>query len=190
MTDPTKDFFDLIVEPAIDEYLDAECALTAAEGAGDPAGLEAARALALRRARTAAIELHQFADRVMINGPAWAPPGTIKQLRDWLRTNQGRQINGQPVEDFHLLLDVANAFKHAQLTHTRDRAWLVQDDKVVVSSATGFGELGWGEGKWGGAQAIIIEKTDGKKRAMSLMLSTVRDAWRSAMSTGAGGAGA
>ena len=188
MTDPTKDFFDLIVEPAIDEYLDAECALTAAEGAGDPAGLEAARALALRRARTAAIELHQFADRVMTNGPAWAPTGTITHLRDWLRTNHGRQINGQPVEDFDLLHDVADAFKHAQLT--RDWPWLVQDDKVVVSSATGFGELGWGEATWSGVQAITIEKTDGKKRAMSLMLSTVRDAWRSAMSTGAGGAAA
>lgn len=178
MSDSAQDFFDAVVAPALAEYRDAEVELTKASLDGDANRLEAALALVFRRARTAAIELHQFTDRVVTEHPAWAPALANEATRKWLMSNH---CSRRP-DDVHVLHDVADAFKHAKLTRQRkDRPWLVASDKAVVSIATGFGELGWGEGKWSGVAQTIIEQPDGRKRALSFVLETAEDAWLRAM---------
>ncbi len=176
-TDAATEFFELIVEPAIAEYDDAENVLTDAtvNGIGSP---DDARALVLRRARTASIELHQFTGRVLASAPRWSRGSKIDQIRDWLRTGFVRRVNGQPVDDLAILHDVADAFKHAQLTR---KAWFLETDRAVIRTATGFGRLSCGEGKFGGAEQVIVELLDGRQRALSLILWTVRDAWAAAM---------
>ncbi len=128
--------------------------------------------------RTASIELHQFTGRVLASAPRWSRGSKIDQIRDWLRTGFVRRVNGQPVDDLAILHDVADAFKHAQLTR---KAWFLETDRAVIRTATGFGRLSCGEGKFGGAEQVIVELLDGRQRALSLILWTVRDAWAAAM---------
>jgi hypothetical protein len=178
MSDSAQDFFDAVIAPALDEYREAEGELMQASLSGNAEQLEAARALAFRRARTAVIELHQFTDRVATECPPWGPTLAIAGTRDWLMNNHCSRRR----DDMHALQDVADAFKHAKLTRPRKgRPWLVASDKAVVSAAAGFGELGWGEGKWGGAEQTVVEQPDGRKRALSFVLETVEDAWLRAM---------
>ena len=176
-TDAATEFFELVVEPALAEYDHAENVLTDAtlNGIGRP---DDARALVLRRARTASIELHQFTDRVLASTPHWSQGSKIDQIREWLRTGFMRRVNEQPVDDLAILHDVADAFKHAQLTR---RAWFLKTDRAVIRTATGFGRLDYGEGKFGGTEQVIVELMDGRQRALSLIFWTVRDAWAAAM---------
>jgi hypothetical protein len=138
-----------------------------------------ARLSAMRRARAASIELHQFADRVIATNPAWAPSGKLGDLRVWLTDNHIRRIEGRPVEDVRILGAVADAFKHAKLDNPAAKAFL-ESDEAIVCIGTGYGRLAFGEGKPGGEQ-VIVELRDGTQRALSLVLMTVRDGWAAAM---------
>ena len=80
-------FFERIVEPAIREFDAADDALD------DAADLDDARSLAMRRARTAAIELHQFCDRVFDSAPEWRSRGGLEGIRDWLTAGVGYLYN-------------------------------------------------------------------------------------------------
>jgi hypothetical protein len=104
-----------------------------------------------------------------------APNGTLNEIRKWLRDSHG-------ATDIELLHDVADAFKHAKLTRRPgNRDYLVQTDRAVVSLSTGYGRLGFGEGKFGGGEQVIICQADGTERALSSVLFNVRDAWRQAI---------
>lgn len=178
MSDSTQDFFDAIVDPAIEEFRAAEDELCAASLAKDEDRLERARSVAMRRARQAAIELHQFADRVSSDRPPWAAALNPEGLRNWLMTDH---CDRRP-DDVLVLHDVADAFKHAALTNPRKgRAWLVRTDRAVIMTSTGWGELGWGEARWDGPEQVIIKQEDGSKRSLIFVLDTVRNAWRRAM---------
>lgn len=175
--DAATSFFELIVEPALAEYDDAEEVLTQAtvHGIGNA---DAARALVLRRARTASIELHQFADRVLAEAPTCFQGSKVSDVRAWLKAGFVRRANGQPVDDLAVLHDAADVFKHAQLTR---QSWYLKTDRAVIRTATGFGQLSWGEGKFGEIEQVIVELLDGRPRALSHVLWTVRDAWAAAM---------
>jgi len=177
VSDAAQDFFDSVVEPALADYETAEAELTAAVKAADASRLAEARALAMRRARTAAIELHQFGDRVVSERPPWVPQTNLGGLRQWLMT----QCDRRP-DDVQVLHDVADAFKHAVLTNPRKgRSWFVQTDKAIVNTSTGYGALGYGEGKYGGIEEVIVEQPDGRKRSLSFVLGTAKGAWLKAM---------
>ncbi|MCB2047748.1 MAG: hypothetical protein KDE32_05910 [Novosphingobium sp.] len=172
MTDTARQFFDRVVEPAIFEYNEAEVALTEALS-GSAEKIDDAREMALRRACSAAVELHQFADRVLSVSPNWSHGDNLKGLRTWLSDTHVRRVNGEPVEDLEILHDVADAFKHAKLTrHCKQ----VQSDRAVVFLATGYGELSSGEGKYGGVEQVVVRLKNGDLRALSSVLWTVRDA--------------
>ena len=81
MTDSAQEFFDLIVDPALLEFRAAEAELAQASIASDPLRLDQARANAMRRARTAAIELHQFADRVGTAATLGTSPDNLRITR-------------------------------------------------------------------------------------------------------------
>lgn len=182
--EPCRYFFATIVMPAFREYERAEEILTQAvvHSVGDA---HDARMLVMRRARTASIELHQFVDRVATVKPKWAVPGKARDVMRWLKVNHLRQIDGVPVPDIEILHDVADAFKHAELSQARqERDWFVKTDSAIISTGTGYGRLGWGEGKYGGVEQVVVRLRDGRYRALSLILKSVAEAWERAMGPG------
>jgi len=80
------------------------------------------------------------------------------------------------VDDVSLLRDVADALKHAILSRHLDERQVSANEAVLVI-ATGFGEMSYGEGKYGGADQVVIATRSGK-RALSSVLQNVIDAWR------------
>ena len=129
MSDPTADFFEFVVMPAIQEYLQAEDILTAAVRSGIDSDLCTARQLVLCRGRTAAIELHQFADRVYADEPLWRPScSSANAVRIWLKENWCKEASF--LMDFDILSTVADAFKHAEPNWKKDA--LFKTDKVVI----------------------------------------------------------
>ena len=47
----------------------------------------------------------------------------------------------------------------------------------ITTSYGGSGELRYGEGKYGGAEQIIVTRITGERRALSSILQNVFDAW-------------
>lgn len=181
--------FDTIVEAARAEYLEAERGLTRAAKGDAGTNLGAARVLVLRRARTAAVEMFHFSDRVHTAQPSWAPAGGLKNLRRTIQLKHCRMLRGLPVDDFDMIEDIANSFKHSKLTYEKERAWFIKDEGAVITNSTGYGSLAFGEGKNGGVEQVIVKRLDGAPRALSSVLQNVRDAWMSAMGRDLGAIG-
>lgn len=172
-----EEAFDVIVRPALLEYGTAERGLTlACVEKSDP---NFARADVLRRGRTAAIELHQFADRVFESQPqpAWMPPAaTVHGLRKAVEDSHCLFLGGSiPMKDLSLLHDIADAYKHVRLEPRASRRVLT--DQATLPISTGFGQLLWGEGKWGGVEQAIVTQTDQRQRALSSILLNAANAW-------------
>ena len=83
-----------------------------------------------------------------------------------------------PTRDVELCRDVADALKHAILTINVDARQIRENDAVIALSR-GHGEPGFGEGKYGGTQQVIVLAISGT-RALSSVLQNVIDAWRRA----------
>lgn len=56
--------------------------------------------------------------------------------------------------DFSLLRDMAKAQKHVHLTRGTP---LVTDESQLASRTIGFGEGGFGEGRWGGVEQVVVD---------------------------------
>jgi hypothetical protein len=85
-----------------------------------------------------------------------------------------REPKAPHVDDVALLRDVADAFKHQKL----DRPSATVDGAhAIITTGTGWGKLRWGEGKWGGAEQVIVERKNGDQRALSSVMQNVFDAW-------------
>ena len=81
-----------------------------------------------------------------------------------------------PDDDVSLLMDVADAFKH----HRPDRKSATVDVSfAITTSYGGYGELRYGEGKFGGAEQTIVTRITGERRALSSILQNVFDSWMS-----------
>lgn len=168
----TNDHFERVVLPALREYVEAERALTAATNVGDTVSIEAAREAVMRRARTAAIELHQTAD---VEANQSTPPTPVESIRAAVQQHCTFLRDSVTVADIDLLRDVAEAFKH----HTLDRkSARVTGADAMIASATGYSVLYFGEGKYGGAEQVIVTRKDGEQRALSSVLQNTADAWR------------
>jgi hypothetical protein len=125
-------------------------------------------------ARQAADVLHHLSDFVL-NEPS--PTLAFAKLEDVRSAVDAKCVflrTSTPVADVGLLRDVAEAFKHHRLD--RPSATIaVSTDVVPVGS--GWGQMRWGEGKFGGAEQVVITTKDGDKRALSSVLQNVFDAW-------------
>jgi hypothetical protein len=129
----------------------------------------------MRAARQAAIELHQFADLVMNEPTPTLPPfNTPEDVRVALRPHCRFLRKPQPIEDVSLLRDVAESFKHYKLNRqTAD----VDTANSILTLGSGWGEMHSGEGKYGGAEQVLVLPRSGGKRALSSILQNVFDAW-------------
>lgn len=83
--------------------------------------------------------------------------------------------DGPPAKDLTLLGAVVDAFKHAEL---RNKARPVTSIRATVVTSTGYGELGFGEGKYGGIDQVIVRIHGQNSRALSLILQNNMDMWR------------
>lgn len=175
---PWDEHFFEIVLPAWQAYLASESELTASVISGDEAAARRARYRALREAGSASFYLHHFAEIVLRARPHWLPAGVedLRNLRQWLAGHCTALRTDQRVDDVRLLGDVADALKHAVLTRDPDKR-LVEANDAVLLTGTGYGEGPFGEGKYGGAEQVMILSKVGR-RALSGVLQNVVDAWR------------
>lgn len=170
---PILDHIANVVRPALRKYLSAEEALTIAIQSGDANAAVAARQEVMLAARQAVDVLHHLSDFVL-KEPSLLSFAKIEDVRAAVGAKCVFLRTTGPVADVMLLRDVADAFKH----HRPDRAnatVVVSTDVVPIGS--GYGQMRYGEGKWGGAEQVVITTKDNNKRALSSVLQNVFDAW-------------
>jgi hypothetical protein len=172
---PILDHIEGTIRPALRKYLDAERILTAAIETRDAGAIATARQDVMLAARQAVDVLHHQSDFVLKEPssalPAFAKIDDVRSALDGICV-YGR--TGNYVDDVGLLRDVADAFKH----HRPDRANArVRVSTDVTPIGSGFGMMRWGEGKYGGAEQVVVTTNDGGKRALSSVLQNVFDAW-------------
>lgn len=172
-------FFEIVI-PAWRAYLAAESRLSEATVAGDDGAIKRAGYDALREGGAASIYLHHFAEIIWRARPHWIPGSisSVSDLRGWVSAHCTMSRGDKYVADVQLCGDVADALKHAILTRNIDARQIRENDAVIALSS-GFGELAYGEGKYGGAEQVIVFANSGD-RALSSVLQNVIDAWRRA----------
>jgi hypothetical protein len=166
-----------IVIPAWQAYLRAEERLTEAINDANTEVSRRAGYDALREGGAATMYLHHFADVVMRARPNWVPLGarSIRDLRRSASAHCTMLRSERKVADIELCGDVADALKHAILTRNLDVRQIREND-AVLALGTGYGELSYGEGKYGGTLQVLILANSGT-RALSCVLQNVLDAW-------------
>ena len=175
---PWDEHFLEIVIPAWQAYRRAEQALSEAVASGDEPRLVRARYDALREAGSASFYIHHFGDVVLRARPYFLPEGvrTPGQVVEWLAPVCTMLRTGRPVRDVALMRDVADALKHSILTrHLAERQ--IAAAEAVLALSTGYGELAFDEGKYGGVEQIVVVTND-RPRAFSSVAQNVVDAWR------------
>jgi len=177
---PWDEHFFEIVLPAWQAYQWAEDELTAAIRADDAPACSRARYRALREAGAASFYLHHFAEIVLRARPQWLPTeiSDVRGIRTWLSARCTALREEAPINDVELLGDVADALKHAILTRDPERRLISSNDAVLVVEG-GYGGGAYSEGKFGGAEQVLILSKTGE-RALSAVLQNVVDAWRRA----------
>jgi hypothetical protein len=171
---PILDHISDIVRPALRKYLATEEVLTAAFQSGDTSAPARARQEVMLAARQAVDVLHHLSDFVLKEPPSSLAFPKIEDVRNAVSGECVFLRTSQRVADVELLRDVADAFKH----HRPDRSSAtVRVSSDVVPLGTGWGQMRWGEGKYGGAEQVVITAKDGNKRALSSVLQNVFDAW-------------
>lgn len=170
-------FFEIVI-PAWQAYLAAEAELTAAHRGGVAAEMSRARYKALREAGAASFFLHHYAEIVLRARPPWLPHEikNLGEVRKLASAHCTRLRSDAQIDDVGLLHDVADALKHAVLTRNPDRRMVAANEAVLVSR-TGYGGGRFGEGKFGGAEQVLV-LAKGDQRALSAVLQNVVDAWR------------
>ncbi len=165
-----------VVLPGLRDYWRAERELSAAAASRDPTALEAARFEAMRKARTAATELHHLSDFVLKEAPPGLPTfGGIEEVRAAVESHCVWLRGATPSGDVALLRDVAEAFKHHRLDRKNSR---VTGADAIVACQSGYGKLSFGEGKFGGIIQVVVTTRDGRERVLTAVLQNVADAWR------------
>jgi hypothetical protein len=165
-----------IVRPALREYVAAERALDTANRSNDQGLIDEARQEAMRRARTASIELHHLQDVVVAKDPAYP---TLEDIRTALRRVCVFVRGSAAVDDTDLLRDTADAFKH----HEMDRkSSTVAGADAVVSISNGYGEMRFGEQKWGGLEQVTVTRKSGHKYSLLWVVQNSYDAWMKLLS--------
>lgn len=176
------EYFDSFVLPAFREYREAEKVLSSAVAAGQNA--TAAETEARRKAAASAVATWHMADWMWEHFSATDPSmllgaPSLSAYRDELERRFCDFLrNGNPERDFNLIGAIADAFKHHTLRNTNRE---IADAEAAAGMSTGWGEMRWSEGKWGGGPQVIITLRDGRKRAYSAILQNSVDMWRRAL---------
>ncbi|SNT32867.1 hypothetical protein SAMN05216374_3209 [Tardiphaga sp. OK246] len=166
----------MTVRPALRAYIAAEQGYTHAQIAVTrlPVDVETERADAMRTARTAAMELHHLCDVAAHDQTlALADPASVRTAVQ-SRVLFLREPKAPVPDDFQLLRDVVEAFKHFKID--RPRATVTSADDMATIG-TGWGVARYGEGKYGGIDQVMVTRKAGDKRALSSILQNVHDAW-------------
>jgi hypothetical protein len=174
-------YFERVAHPAWQSYLRAEAALTEAWKAGDAAALEEAKYRTLRKSSSSILNLHHFADIVENERAIFLPAQAtnVEQVLQYVEGHCRMLRSNDATRDVSLLRDVAEALKHAQLTRRLAERQVAAGDAVLVIG-TGYGELGYREGKFGGVDQVVV-LANGGPRPLSSVLQNVMDAWRTVM---------
>jgi hypothetical protein len=169
------DHLDDLVRTALLDYIAAEAGLNVANDSGDAAAIQEAKRRVNMTARQAVDFLHHFADFVWKEpDPALAAFKHTGDVRNAVRPLCVFARSQTSVDDVTLLMDVADAFKH----HRPDRPSATVDVSFAITTEYGgYGQLRYGEGKYGGAEQMIVTRISGEKRALSSILQNVFDAW-------------
>jgi len=123
----------------------------------------------------AAVELHQFADLVANEPTPELPPfNNAEAARFAVKPHCVFIRTATLIDDVHLLGDIADAFKHHKLDR---KTATITGAKAIVTLGSGYGEMHFGEGKYGGAEQVLVIQKSGGKRALSSILQNVFDAW-------------
>jgi hypothetical protein len=163
-----------VTQPALRKYLAAEKPLTDAIESKDAGAVGTARQDVMLAARQATDVLHHPSDFVFKEPSPGLVFAKIEDVRSAVDAKCVFLRTAERVADVRLLRDVADAFKH----HRPERSSatvLVSTD--VVPFGRGFGQMRWSEGKYGGAEQVVITTKGGDKRALSSVLQNVFDAW-------------
>jgi hypothetical protein len=173
---PTE-YFDSIVIPAFREYREAEERLNDAIRTG--IDTTAAESEARRRAFASAVATWHMADWMYYSTPdpartLLAP--TLAKYREGVEAQHCYFLrSARQVRDFNLIGAIADASKHFEL---RSDAREIKTANAIAELSTGFGQLAWGEGKYGGGKQVIITLQAGPPRAYSSVLQNCIDMWR------------
>jgi hypothetical protein len=160
---PILDHLSAVIRPALRRYIAAEKALTEAVLSNDTSAIETARTEAGLAARQAVDVLHHLADFVLKEPQPTLQFTRIEDVRDAVEARCDFLRTGNAVGDVSLLRDVADAFKHHRLDR-QSATVLASSDVTWVSM--GFGQMRFGEGKFGGVEQIVITKKDSDMRAV------------------------
>jgi hypothetical protein len=177
---PWDEHFLEIVIPAWQAYRISEQRLTEAVVAKDESLAAKARYNALREGGASSFYVHHFGEVVLRAQPDWLP-SDLKSPVDvmrWLSSYCTMLRTDRKIDDVALLGDVADALKHAILSRRLEARQVAANDAVLVVSS-GYGELNYGEGKWGGGDQVLV-RARSETRALSSILQNVVDAWRRA----------
>jgi hypothetical protein len=180
------DYFATFVVRNFRKFWAAEAALVRAANSGDDRARGEARIEALTAGMNAAVPAYHFADVTAADRPSWVPAGigpgreAVRRIREQIEQRHCFMLrSSNHAADLTLLGNVVDAYKHAELSNP---SRLVTSSRAAVVIGSGWGEMHYGEGNFGGLDQVIIE-TDNftKKRALSAVLQNVIDMWRSAM---------
>jgi hypothetical protein len=123
----------------------------------------------LRHAFNAAVSLHHIADYFWVaNHQCSSKVFGCQQLKDF------RQRLGEENEALALLRDVADGFKHIRLDRSSRKLTEIHQ---INSRATGQGEVGFGEGTWGGKCSVVICLDDASVRHLSTVIKLAKQFW-------------
>lgn len=89
-------------------------------------------------------------------------------------------LAGNVCSDLNLVRDIANSQKHFRLTQGSPQ---VNTATQTVTRSTGWGELPYGEGPYGGTPTVVVELNDGTVRAFSAIAKNVFHMWEQLFQT-------
>jgi hypothetical protein len=183
----TEDYFNTFVVRNFRAYRLAENELTlSTHSSAEDAVKQEARDNALVAGMNAAVPAFHLLDVALVERPPWVPAtfgkdDALSLCRDLEQAHCFMICTGNIISDLTLLGDVVDAYKHAELTRRLPKR-LLTTSRATVVVGSGWGEMHFGESKWGGTeQVIVLTDSMTKKRALLVVLQNVVDMWRRVM---------
>ena len=146
----------------------------------DSAAIATTTRATMLAAKHAALGVHHMLDCVVEEPPTWLPANIrlTARAREWMQRTHGAAGRCAPEDEFDLLGDIADCFKHFRL---RDQTRPVPERKATLVSGTGWSQLRFGEGNFGGHHQVVVTRQNGTQRALTSVLQNCMDSWRTAL---------
>jgi hypothetical protein len=150
---PILDHIATVIRPALRKYVIAERELTDALASQGTDAIVTARQEVMLAARLAADVLHHLSDFVVKEPSSELMFAKVEDVRSAVEAKCVFLRTVEPTADVKLLRDVADAFKHHRPGRSSATVRVSTD---VVPIGSGFGQMRYGEGKFGGAEQVVI----------------------------------